>query len=631
MERTPANSIFREWGALIPAALGVAFLIGLRIFLQAQPEIGDGALHYAQVLHAWQHPILFLDVWAKPLYVILGAPFAVLGTWGLTFFNGVVFLTTSACIMWTIPRAAWPLRWFAPVLTAISPQYLYMIYAGMTEPLFGLLCVAAVAALLAGHTRTGLLIASLMPVARPEYVAVLPVLMAWALWRGKTRSLPWAFFGIVLFSLLGAVAHHDLLWLVREDPYIGNTTYGTGDWAHFLEQAPQILGMPLLALLLLTIPWGLLLWWKRPEKRRELFDLLVLALLPVVLIWCAHSYAWWKGGAGSAGLLRVFATTVPLSVLYGLQVVRLGTGSILQKRSVQFALPILTVLSFPLGWMEAQTHVPVPAAMVPEQNQVELAAHYAQEIQKPGTTIAYLHPYFGVVTGLDIWDSTQAINITTLPWQRPGAGLKLNDLVVWDSHFGPNETALPLQHIRSDSSFTLLRVFEEGAGWQGTAEPFSVWVFERMPSVTRWENDTLLRMDLGGPDGWREMPQAENSSGHLSCSVWMEGYHELHPRIAFPPAQPNVPLMELDISGEAMPGMEEGKWQLVLSVNDGGKEVNIHRKDMPTGTFSASFNLPTEYARMEVNLRIEYGEKTLGGIKGYTVVLRQLYQDRSQQ
>lgn len=379
---------------------------------------------------------------------------------------------------------------------------------------------------------------------------------------------------------------------------------------------------------MIATPWGLLLWWQQPEKRRELFDLHVLGLLPVVLIWFAHSYAWWKGGTGSAGLLRVFATTVPLSVLYGLHMVRMGSGSILQKRSIKFALPVLAVLAFPLGWKEARSHVPVPAAMVPEQNQVERAAHYVQQIHKPGATIAYLHPYFGVVTGLDIWDSTQAINITSLPWQLPGAGLKLNDLVVWDSHFGPNETALPLQRLSSDSSFTLLRVFEEGAGWQGTSKPFSVWVFERMRSRSNWVTDTLLQTDFGGPESWRELPQAESSPGHLTCSAWMEGYHNLHPAIPFPPDHPHVPLQELSISGEAMPGADEGNWQLTLCVNEGGKELHIHRKDMPVGSFSATFILPAEYARMEVNLRIESGEKTLGGIKGYTVVLRQFYQER---
>ncbi|GEM_PF-1108459 len=623
--------MFREWGALLPALLGMFYLVGLRALLQAQPEIGDGALHYVQVLHAWQHPVLFLDVWAKPLYVILGAPFALMGTWGLTLFNGVVFLATSACIMASIPRSAWPLRWLAPVLVAISPQYLFMVYAGMTEPLFGLLCVAAVMALFAGHVRTGLLIASLMPVARPEYIVVLPVVMAWALWRGKGRSLPWAFVGIVVFSLLGAVAHHDLFWLVREDPYIGNTTYGSGDWAHFLEQAPQILGYPLLFALLVATVWGVLLWWKMPEKRRELLDLFALALLPVVLIWCAHSYAWWKGDAGSAGLLRVFATTVPLSVLFVLQVVRHGTESLMQMRIVWLGLPLLAVLAFPLGWMEARTHVPIPAVMVPEQNQVERAAQYVLEVRKPNARIAYLHPHFGVVTGLDTWDSTQAMNITSLPWQRPGADLRPNDLVVWDSHFGPNETALPLQHILSDSALTLLRVFEEGAGWQGTAEPFSVWVFERIPSSVRWETDTLLRMDLGDPESWHQRPPAQGISGHLSCSVRMDGDRELRPPISLPPEQPNIPILELTASGDAMPGGEDGNWQLVLTVTDAGREVHIQRKDMQTGAFSASFTLPAEFVRMDVRLKIEQAEKTLAGIKGYTVVLRQLHTGSSRQ
>jgi hypothetical protein len=289
---------------------------------------------------------------------------------------------------------------------------------------------------------------------------------------------------------------------------------------------------------------------------------------------------------------------------------------------VQVALPILAVLMFPLGWMEARIHVPIPAVMVPEQNQVERAAQYALKVRKPGARIAYLHPYFGVVTGLDTWDSTQAMNIFSLPWQRPGAGLKPNDLVVWDSHFGPNETALPLQHILTDSSFTLMRVFEEGAGWQGIAEPFSIWVFRREPSVTTWATDTLLRTELAGPGDWLQLPPARGMAGRLSCSVLMDGDRELHPPIVFPAELPNVPVLELNVSGEAVPGVENGIWQLVLTVTDTGREVHIQRKDMPTGAFSTSFTLPREYGRMDVRLKIEQAEKTLGGIKDYTVALR---------
>ena len=619
--------MLREWGVLLPALLGVLWVVWQRVALEAQPEIGDGALHFVQVLYAWDHPVLLVDHWAKPLYVLLGSPFAQLGTWGLTLFNGVVFLITVAVIMRSIPAKAWPVRWLAPVLVAISPQYLYVVYAGMTEPLFGLLTVAAVVALVSGHVRIGLVLASFTPLSRPEYIGFLPVVLVWAAVRGHWRSIAWAFTGVVVYSVIGWSVHHDLLWLMRNDPYIGNTNYGSGEWYHFVLRADTILGLPLLVGSALALMLWPILWWRLREERPILKDLLLLAVLPVVLIWAAHSYAWWSGGTGSAGLLRVFATTVPLSVFFILHMLKLSMGTMLPSRIVQFGVPIVSLfVLFPVGWNDARSHVPVPAVMVPEQHQVDRAAAFVMEQHLPGERIAYLHPHFGVVAQQDIWDSTSAVNLGSLNWSLPGAGLREHDRVVWDAHFGPNESAFPLERILNDTLFTLQRVFLEGAAWQGHAEPFSVWVFERRRASRYWVQDTLLIADIPDPERWKERIAPEQEAGKLVISGWMEGERLLHAAIDLPEPQEEIPLHELMVWGDALPGAEAGAWELVLYVRSENAEVHVQRIAMPQGPFTEVFLIPPEYLLLGCNNSVQHAERTLAGIEHFTVVRRELRQ-----
>ncbi|MFT6384975.1 MAG: hypothetical protein ACJAQR_001813, partial [Bacteroidia bacterium] len=44
---------------------------------------GDSIKHYIEAHQAWHTPHYFLDMWSKPIFILLASPFASLGWWGM--------------------------------------------------------------------------------------------------------------------------------------------------------------------------------------------------------------------------------------------------------------------------------------------------------------------------------------------------------------------------------------------------------------------------------------------------------------------------------------------------------------------------------------------------------------------
>ena len=67
MKRDEALRMLREWGVLLPALLGVLWVVWQRVALEAQPEIGDGALHFEELTdNAWGNARIFQKVIRNP-------------------------------------------------------------------------------------------------------------------------------------------------------------------------------------------------------------------------------------------------------------------------------------------------------------------------------------------------------------------------------------------------------------------------------------------------------------------------------------------------------------------------------------------------------------------------------------
>lgn len=474
--------------------LGMVLLV-LRATSDGLLEMGDGVNHYMIARYSWRHPQLLLDLWGKPLFTLLASPFAQLGHAGVAGFNAVVAAGTAWCGVLALRSAGVAAQTAFPLLVLLAPQYVLMVMAGMTEPLFGLVTVLAVLLLLNERHAAGAAVASLAPFTRPEHIAFLPLVLGWLLLERRWRAMPWLLLGIGSYMLLTAAFKGDAFWFWTGDPYRhADGVYGSGPLDFFVVNAVEVYGPPLLSLGMA----GLLLWplvhWKDVEQRRAHRLLLVTAALPVLAIVAIHSVLWWTGHRGSAGLLRVLVTTVPLAGLFA--AFTLGRGAMLLLRSPR-ARTITAALLLPViaGWCAVDLAGRVQLPVRPEMNQhfLDRAARAVKHHRQEGERVYSTHPYIAFGAGLDPFDSTVYNTLWGLSDAEVQQRFRPGDLLAWDAQMGSNEAGLPLQRLLADGRFAVLEALEppEASRVLGGHE-YEIFLFERRDVVRSFTMDTLI-------------------------------------------------------------------------------------------------------------------------------------------
>jgi hypothetical protein len=173
--------------ALIALVL-MAVIGALLIFLFPGSPEQDVDYHYLMARTAWVDHSYFVDVWGRPLFTTLFAPVALLGFVPARFFA----LAISVAAAWQTYRLAGDLRmsraWLViPFL--LGQQTFFELYSNLfTEPLFALVLVVALRCHISGRINLGMLVASLLPLARPEGVFVCIFWGGWVafgVWRSS--------------------------------------------------------------------------------------------------------------------------------------------------------------------------------------------------------------------------------------------------------------------------------------------------------------------------------------------------------------------------------------------------------------------------------------------------------------
>jgi hypothetical protein len=145
------------------AAAGLAML-----FLFDDSCQQDGGQHYLFARQAWVHHELFVGVWSRPLYTSVYAFPALIG------YRAARTLTVLIClaISYQTWRLAEDLRIdrapLAIALLWLQPSFFLFCADNMTEPIFALVYVVALRLHHRGRLKAGMIVASLMILARPE-------------------------------------------------------------------------------------------------------------------------------------------------------------------------------------------------------------------------------------------------------------------------------------------------------------------------------------------------------------------------------------------------------------------------------------------------------------------------------
>jgi hypothetical protein len=161
------------------AMVFMAFIGVLLIFLFPGSPEQDVDYHFLMARTAWVDHFYFVDVWGRPLFTTVFAPVALLGFIPARF----LALAISVAAAWQTYRLACDLRMSRAWLVVpflLGQQTFFELYSNLfTEPLFALVLVVALRCHISGRIKSGMLIASLLPLTRPEGVFIC---LFWGLW-----------------------------------------------------------------------------------------------------------------------------------------------------------------------------------------------------------------------------------------------------------------------------------------------------------------------------------------------------------------------------------------------------------------------------------------------------------------
>jgi hypothetical protein len=246
--------------------LGLMALLGAGlIFLFPGSPEQDSGYHFAMAQAAWREPIYLVKVWARPLFTFGFAGPALVGQQTARFWA----LAISLLIAWQTWKLACDLRlnraWLTLPLLLAQPTFFELFTDLLTEPVFALTFVVALRLHLLGRIRLGMLIASLLPLARPEGFFLCLLWGIWVLKRqfdrqsfaGAASVAPWLLVlgtGIVLWWIAALAITGDAAFIVHDWPtQWQNGTYGHDSIFGYSARAWEFIGPLLVVVLLLGL------------------------------------------------------------------------------------------------------------------------------------------------------------------------------------------------------------------------------------------------------------------------------------------------------------------------------------------------------------------------------------------
>ncbi|MBA4409667.1 MAG: hypothetical protein C0397_09620 [Odoribacter sp.] len=477
-------------GSLI--TLGVLFSI-IAAFTDCSAGGADNYAHYNIARWAFHYPNLFLDHWGKPLFTILIAPFTQIGFFGARLFNILAGLTTAwICYLlasgWKLSKA-----WLAPVFVIFVPIYFILMFSGMTEILFSLVLMLAIFLFFYDRFVLSAVVISFIFLARSEGAIFLPIFLTALLFKRKYVAVPFLLTGFLLFSLIGQLYYyHNFWWLITKLPYVGGigANYGRGSWYHFLEKAPDYIGILIFLFLILGMFVWLKKWFSSGLKlRSEIFTRLLIVAGCFWGYLAAHSYIWWVGEM-SLGLTRVMAGVTPVAGLIALVGWSEMDKTIKSKigKAIFLGLTILFIV-LP-GVLKYKSEFKADTREVVMDEVVK----WLRESRNFDHRFVAHDPYFAFSSKVDAWDSRR-IQYGFADFTKPELNIADSTLLIWDAHFSQNEGHIPQKEILDNPKFELVAYFEPKVPLKVLGgHDYCVLVFRKMENLNVDNNQLMIKL-----------------------------------------------------------------------------------------------------------------------------------------
>ncbi|MCB9361061.1 MAG: hypothetical protein H6587_06605 [Flavobacteriales bacterium] len=425
---------------------------------------GDSISHYLYAKYAINNPALFLDHWAKPVFVLLAFPFAQIGFIGIKLFNVIVTFFT---LLYTYKLAVnlnlkHPI--LAPLILLFTPLFFALTFSGLTEPLFALFTILSAYLFAKNKFLVGVIILSFLPFVRSEGLIIIGVFAFYLLIKKQWKFIPLFTIGHLVYSFIGYFHYHDILWVFNKIPYAKlSSTYGSGKITHFVHQLFYVIGAPIYILMVVGLLTIIVTFFKRTKK--PFFNISNTLILGSFLsFFIAHSLFWYLGIFNSMGLKRVLISVAPFIALiahYGLNL--LSENKLLKNNILKTTIKtifIAGVLILPFTSNKAAINWKHDFSLSDSQKLANECASYINSIKKSTNTFVFSDPYFSELLNINHFDKTIRRTLSNESLDD----IKPNDLVIWDSWFGFVENGISEDKIKSFTSLSILKTFNHTEG-----------------------------------------------------------------------------------------------------------------------------------------------------------------------
>jgi len=507
-----------------------AFWLIISFRSEGGTDFADSLIHYRIAMQAFQQPELFLDLWGKPLFTILCAPFAQLGYDGAKLFNFLLIILTA----WFGYKAAIQLNiryaYLFPVFLMFFPVYAVTMISSLTEILFALVLMVAVFLFLRKNFIWSAVVISLIPFARTEGYGILAAFAFILLLNRQFRSLPFLLTGTLLFSLAGWNYHHDFFWVFTKIPYSSaNTIYGTGELLFYWKESGQIIGTPLKYLILAGSVFILYNIFRAFRTDRLQFT---PSLNEMMLVWMLffgyilfQSVIWYKGIMAVLGSHRFISSVAPLGALIALR----GFNDLIRLLEFKkwLALPVAAVVLFYVIQRPFMLYQ-FPIELDQKGKVLKETAEWLKNSVYKDRKVFYSDPFWFHFLGINPYDKTKSEELVPakIGFEQY---IPNGSILLWDAHFSANEGQLPESRITGSPHFNLLKsVYPVQAFKVLGDKDYAIHILEKIvPASSEEFKGTLLNT----------ANYFKTSSGNLKPVLFADFNGEIAP--------PQLPLVEI--------------------------------------------------------------------------------------
>ncbi len=222
----------------------------------------DGVTHYLYARFAFDNPAYLVDVWARPVRMLIHfLPAHFFGLHGVRAASLVCVLLTA----WIVTRIAKGLGWKAPAYAGFfllaQPLLFLHSFSELTEIPFALLGALAILTLLKRQWWLFALISGAMPASRPEGAAFLLMAVVMLGLHKRWYWIPLVFVPLIVWNHVGWVmwgtdAGPWPRWLINQFPYVVESPYPAGPIYRFVAVLPFVVS-PFAVPAILIGTWGI--------------------------------------------------------------------------------------------------------------------------------------------------------------------------------------------------------------------------------------------------------------------------------------------------------------------------------------------------------------------------------------